>query len=85
VTIDVVGNTDADGSDAENGPLSRQRADVVIGLLPTARLDAMQFAPRGVGSVAPVATGGTDEAKGRNRRVSLAVVLPAAGGAENRR
>ena len=75
--FEIVGNTDADGSDAENGPLSRRRAEVVAAALPMARLDAMHIVPRGVGSTSPVAVGGTDEDKVRNRRVSFAVSLPA--------
>ena len=82
--VEVLGQTDTDGTDLENAPLSQRRAEAVVGMLQTASLDALDFAARGLGSVVvPGGAAGTTEAeKERNRRVSFRVILPdaAAGG-----
>jgi OOP family OmpA-OmpF porin len=73
--VEIVGHTDSDGSDIANEPLSLSRAETVRTLLGASQWDALEMAPRGVGSAVPL-TGGTTEAeKGRNRRVSFRVVL----------
>lgn len=71
----VVGHTDRDGPDRLNASLSRARADVVAALLggPFAALDVRAS---GVGSADPLAAGGDEDAKRRNRRVSFRVQLP---------
>jgi OOP family OmpA-OmpF porin len=82
--VEVLGQTDTDGTDLENAPLSQRRAEAVVGILQTASLEALDFAARGLGSVVvPGSAAGTTEAeKERNRRVSFRVILPdaAAGG-----
>jgi outer membrane protein OmpA-like peptidoglycan-associated protein len=81
-TVEILGHTDSDGTDLENGPLSQARADVVLAALPTASLDALDITGRGQGSaVAPGnAAGATEAEKERNRRVSFHVILPDAAG-----
>ena len=69
--FEIVGNTDADGSDAENGPLSRRRAEVVAAALPMARLDAMHIVPRGVGAARRRSRSAGRRGQVRNRRVSF--------------
>lgn len=71
--VEALGNTDADGPDASNLPLSRARADYVLGALrlpPTPHLDIVAT---GVGSAQPLVAGETDADKGQNRRVTLRV------------
>ncbi len=72
--VELLGHTDADGTDQENQPLSQARAGAALDALQTSALDALTFRARGVGK-APSLT--ADEAeKVRNRRVSLRVILP---------
>ncbi|MGH9383016.1 MAG: OmpA family protein, partial [Vicinamibacterales bacterium] len=78
--IEIVGHTDTDGTDIANGPLSLSRAEIVRGRLPTAQFDALEFIVRGVGSTSPLARGTTEADKGRNRRASFRVLLPAGAG-----
>jgi outer membrane protein OmpA-like peptidoglycan-associated protein len=75
--IDLSGHTDADGTEVENAPLSRRRAETVRALLPVARLDALDVEIRGVASADPLTAGDSDDDKRRNRRVAFRVTLPA--------
>jgi outer membrane protein OmpA-like peptidoglycan-associated protein len=79
-TIELLGHTDSDGTDLENGPLSRARAETVLASLETSTLDALDFTTQGLGSVLPagVSPGSTEAEKERNRRVSFHVILPEA-------
>ena len=78
--VEIVGQTDSDGSDQENGPLSRARANAVLNALHTPALDALTVTAIGIGTPASAAAATTTEAeKERNRRVSLRVMLSEAG------
>ncbi len=85
--VEVLGQTDTDGTDLENAPLSQRRAEAVLGTLQTASLDALDFAARGLGSVVvPGGAAGTTEAdKERNRRVSFRVISAGCRGGGGRR
>jgi outer membrane protein OmpA-like peptidoglycan-associated protein len=78
--VELLGFTDTDGTDLENGPLSQARADAVLATLQTSTLDALDFTARGVGSAASrpagVTASTTEAEKERNRRVSFRVILP---------
>jgi outer membrane protein OmpA-like peptidoglycan-associated protein len=84
--IDVIGHTDADGSEELNGPLSQARADTVLRLLGSPLRPALDFTARGVGTVGPVDPGASDLAKENNRCVSFSVRLAddPAGGSDRR-
>jgi outer membrane protein OmpA-like peptidoglycan-associated protein len=75
-TIELLGHTDADGTELENVPLSRRRAETVRALLPVSRLDALDLEVKGVASAAPLTAGDTEDDKRRNRRVAFRVTLP---------
>jgi outer membrane protein OmpA-like peptidoglycan-associated protein len=85
-TVELLGHTDSDGTDLENGPLSQARADVVRAALQTSTFDALDVTTRGLGStlVSGVAAGLTEAEKERNRRVSFHVVLTDAAAQERR-
>jgi outer membrane protein OmpA-like peptidoglycan-associated protein len=72
--VEVTGHKDADGSERANAPLSQARAERALELLQPARFDAIVFTARGVGSAAPLAPGGTELEKQRNRRASFRLV-----------
>jgi OmpA-OmpF porin, OOP family len=67
----IAGHTDNAGTDAVNGPLSRQRAEAVIAWLGAKGIDKSRLVAAGFGSNRPVADNGTDEGKAKNRRVDL--------------
>jgi outer membrane protein OmpA-like peptidoglycan-associated protein len=73
--IDVLGHTDADGSEDENAPLSRRRAEAVYALVPVGRFDALDFDLKALASAEPLTAGDSEDAKRRNRRVSFRVIL----------
>ena len=74
--IDLLGHTDADGTENENAPLSRRRAEAVRALLPVGRLDALDIDLQALASTNPLTPGDTEDDKRRNRRVSFRVTLP---------
>lgn len=68
----IVGHTDNQGSLEANVALSQQRAQAVVAALAGSyKIDAKRLQARGVASLAPVATNGTDDGRARNRRVEL--------------
>jgi OOP family OmpA-OmpF porin len=69
----ITGHTSADGPEERNGALSRERAAAVVAALPREGLASLVLDARGVGSSEPVAPGAGDEAKQRNRRVSVRI------------
>jgi OOP family OmpA-OmpF porin len=73
--VDVIGHTDADGSEDVNGPLSQARADAVRQLLESPVRVALDLAAIGVGTSSPLAAGATELEKERNRCVSFRVRL----------
>jgi outer membrane protein OmpA-like peptidoglycan-associated protein len=74
-TVDLLGQTDRDGTDQANGPLSQARSDAVLKALQVSTLDALTVTARGIGSVASDTAGTTESEKERNRRVSMRVIL----------
>jgi OOP family OmpA-OmpF porin len=75
-SVRIEGYTDNRGSSAKNLALSQQRAEAVAKVI-TEQLgiDAQRVSATGMGDANPVASNGTREGRGQNRRV-VAVVLP---------
>lgn len=75
--VEIIGHTDAMGTDAVNQPLSQERARAVADYLATKGIDADRFTVTGKGSSEPVAdnthSDGRDNPEGRaqNRRVEI--------------
>lgn len=72
--IDVVGHTDADGSDDYNYDLSRRRAASVARYLSAQRLDPNRFSVEGRGEQEPIASNNTASGKAQNRRVEITIL-----------
>jgi outer membrane protein OmpA-like peptidoglycan-associated protein len=73
----IEGHTDAQGGDAVNERLSRDRADAVRGYLIEKGVEPGRLETRGFGSSQPVADNGTPEGREANRRVAFVVAAPA--------
>ena len=71
--VDVMGHTDADGSDAYNLDLSRRRADSVKGYLVMRGVSGARVATIGYGEQYPRADNTTAEGKALNRRVEIRI------------
>lgn len=72
LSLYVVGHTDDVGELAYNMDLSKRRAEAVVeALVSKYRVDAKRLIAYGVGSLAPVASNGTEEGRAKNRRVEL--------------
>jgi outer membrane protein OmpA-like peptidoglycan-associated protein len=67
----IVGHTDNTGTLAANLDLSQRRADAVVKALVGMKVDAAQLVPKGVASLAPVASNSADSGRAKNRRVEL--------------
>ena len=68
----IIGHTDNQGKLDYNSGLSQKRADAVVKALATKfGIDAKRMTPRGLASLAPVATNRTDEGRAKNRRVEM--------------
>ena len=72
-TVSVNGHTDDVGSQAYNQGLSERRAQAVRDYLVKAGLPADIFSVTGHGKALPLVAGSTDQARGKNRRVELAI------------
>ncbi len=72
--IDVVGHTDADGSDESNYDLSRRRAASVAQFLSSQQLDPNRFSVEGRGERDPIASNATASGKAQNRRVEITIL-----------
>lgn len=71
-TLQVVGHTDSEGSDAYNDDLSRRRAQAAAQVLaPYAEQAGLDVVVEGRGEREPVASNDTDEGRQANRRVSV--------------
>lgn len=73
VVIEVGGHTDDRASDAHNKTLSTNRSQAVVAFLSKNGVAPSQMTAVGYGKTKPVATGTTDEARQRNRRVEITV------------
>jgi outer membrane protein OmpA-like peptidoglycan-associated protein len=72
--IEVLGHTDATGSDAYNQGLSEQRAASVRSYLAAQGIDARRVLSQGFGERHPVASNDSAEGRQSNRRVELRLV-----------
>ena len=72
-TVSIVGHTDSTGNDAINNPLSVNRAASTRDYLAGHGVSANRVSINGMGSHQPVADNGTDQGRGRNRRVEIFV------------
>ena len=71
--IDVIGHTDARGSDQSNQQLSERRASSVGDYLANRGVAAGRIATFGQGETQPVADNGTAQGRAANRRVELRI------------
>ncbi len=72
--IDVVGHTDADGSEDYNYDLSRRRAASVARYLSAQQLDPNRFSVDGRGEQEPIASNASASGKAQNRRVEITIL-----------
>lgn len=84
-SVEVVGHTDSDGTDRENGPLSQARADRMLQVVRESPFGNIDLSALGVGTSAPLAQGTSESDKQRNRRASFRVSLPSSTEAGDRR
>lgn len=71
--IDVIGHTDADGSDDYNYDLSRRRAASVAQYLSSQQLNPNRFSVEGKGEREPIASNTSSSGKAQNRRVEITI------------
>ena len=71
--IDVVGHTDADGSDESNEDLSRRRAVAVARYMTAQQLNPNRFSVEGRGESEPIASNASTSGKAQNRRVEIVI------------
>jgi outer membrane protein OmpA-like peptidoglycan-associated protein len=71
--IEVIGHTDAKGSDAYNQGLSERRANAVITYLRTHNITSSRLSAKGMGESDPVATNDSEEGRSQNRRVEFVI------------
>ena len=71
--IQIVGHTDATGSDAANVQLSRERANATRDYLVSRGVTSDRIATDGRGEREPVASNDTEAGRARNRRVEIFV------------
>lgn len=72
IKLNIVGHTDADGSDDTNMTLSKKRAEAVKNaLINVYKIDESRLMSDGKGESAPVADNATEEGKAQNRRVEF--------------
>jgi len=71
--IDVIGHTDADGSDDYNYDLSRRRAASVAQYLSSQQLNPNRFSVEGKGEREPIASNASASGKAQNRRVEITI------------
>ena len=72
-TLTINGDTDNTGSDAINGPLSRNRAQSVASFLQSQGVASSRLTTAGHGSRQPVASNATPEGRAQNRRVEILI------------
>lgn len=71
--VDVLGHTDATGSDQYNLDLSVRRAQAVANHLETKKVTSERFVVRGLGESYPIADNNSAEGRALNRRVEIAL------------
>jgi outer membrane protein OmpA-like peptidoglycan-associated protein len=75
VTVELVGHTDITGVEADNLPLSRQRADQIRAVLLRNGIKSATLLPRGVGTSQPLRDEDTEEGRRLNRSVTFKITL----------
>ncbi len=71
--IEIIGHTDANGSDVYNQSLSERRAVSVSAFLKSRGIPATRITTKGLGETDAVATNDTDEGRAMNRRVEFVI------------
>lgn len=71
--VDVLGHTDASGSDSYNQGLSERRAKSVANILMNEGIIPERLVVRGLGETFPIADNSTENGKSLNRRVEIAL------------
>jgi OOP family OmpA-OmpF porin len=71
--VQIVGHADTDGTEDQNAPLSRSRAEAVKALLGLEVFESLDVSIEGVGSNDPLTPGTTESEKRQNRRVSFRI------------
>jgi len=71
--IEVIGHTDAVGSDSYNQTLSERRANSVLSYIRSKNIASTRLKAKGMGKTDPVATNETDEGRAQNRRVEFVI------------
>ena len=69
--VSIEGHTDNAGTAASNKTLSENRAKSVVAALVAKGIDKTRLSSKGWGQDKPVADNGTEEGKGKNRRVEI--------------
>lgn len=72
--IEVCGHTDNQGSNKINIPLSRQRAQTVVGIIIEGGIASNRIFAIGKGSSAPIANNKTEAGRAQNRRVEFRII-----------
>lgn len=72
--VDVLGHTDATGSDSSNQTLSVNRAQAVANYLTSRGVVRARIGVKGYGESAPIASNDTEEGRAQNRRVEIKIV-----------
>ena len=75
-TVNVIGYTDSDNTEAHNLDLSRRRAAAVAAALKPMVPQGITLVPQGKGEADPVASNSNEAGKALNRRVSLSFANP---------
>ena len=76
VSVQIVGNTDNQGSSAYNLMLSQERAESVRQYLIARGVDGGRLVATGHGSFYPVAPNDSEEGRAKNRRVDFKLIVP---------
>ena len=71
LAIEVIGHTDAQGSESSNVALAERRAQRVVDRLTALGIDGARLHARGLGESMPVAGNDTEEGRALNRRVEI--------------
>jgi outer membrane protein OmpA-like peptidoglycan-associated protein len=71
IRLDIVGHTDATGSDSYNQALSERRAAAALEYLVSTGVASSRLSSSGRGESAPIADNGTQDGRAANRRVEL--------------
>jgi outer membrane protein OmpA-like peptidoglycan-associated protein len=74
IVIEIGGHTDSDGTDANNQPLSENRATAVRNALVKYGINSIMLQTKGYGSKQPVASNDTAVGKFKNRRIKYTVI-----------